>query len=95
MSVADFNIQYVSKLARIHLTEEEEKQLGGQLHQILNYIAQLQELDVTHVEPTAHAFPLENVARPDVVQPSLSHDDALRNAPSHANGLFLVPKIVE
>ena len=50
---------------------------------------------VTGVEPTAHAFPLVNVTRPDEVRPSLSNEEALRNAPSTANGLFIVPKIVE
>jgi aspartyl-tRNA(Asn)/glutamyl-tRNA(Gln) amidotransferase subunit C len=47
------------------------------------------------VEPTAHAFPLVNVTRVDEVCPSISHEDALRNAPAQANGLFIVPKIVE
>jgi aspartyl-tRNA(Asn)/glutamyl-tRNA(Gln) amidotransferase subunit C len=47
------------------------------------------------VEPTAHAVPLINVTRPDKVCPSISNEDALRNAPAKANGLFLVPKIVE
>ena len=49
----------------------------------------------SHVEPTSHAVPLVNVTREDAVRPSLSNEDALRNAPSKANGLFLVPKIVE
>ena len=52
-------------------------------------------MDVTGVEPTAHAFPLVNIVRPDEVRPSISHEDALRNAPAQANGLFIVPKIVE
>jgi aspartyl-tRNA(Asn)/glutamyl-tRNA(Gln) amidotransferase subunit C len=47
------------------------------------------------VEPTAHAFPLVNVMRPDVVTGSLPQDEALRNAPSQAGGLFVVPKVVE
>jgi aspartyl-tRNA(Asn)/glutamyl-tRNA(Gln) amidotransferase subunit C len=50
---------------------------------------------VTNVAPTAHAVPLVNVTRPDEIQPSLPHDEALRNAPAQANGLFMVPKIVE
>ena len=53
------------------------------------------EVDVTGVEPTAHAFPLVNVTRPDVVEPSLSREVALRNAPAQAGGLFIVPKIVD
>ena len=49
----------------------------------------------TNVEPTTHAAPRVNATRPDQVRPSLPHDDALRNAPAQANGLFMVPKIVE
>ena len=47
------------------------------------------------MEPTAHAVPLVNVVRADEVRPSLPTEEALRNAPAKANGLFLVPKIVE
>ena len=95
MSATDFNVKYVANLARIHLTDDEEQKFGAQLNHILGYIEKLRELDVSGVEPTAHAFPLVNVARADEVRPSIPHEDAMRNAPSKANGLFLVPKIVE
>ena len=95
MAAAEIDIKYVAHLARLHLTPDEEKKLGAQLGGILGYIEKLKELDVTGVEPTAHAVPLVNVTRPDEVRPSLPHDEALRNAPAQANGLFLVPKIVE
>jgi aspartyl-tRNA(Asn)/glutamyl-tRNA(Gln) amidotransferase subunit C len=95
MSAAQFDVKYVAHLARLQLTPEEEKKLGAQLGGILGYIEKLNQLDVTNVEPTAHAVPLVNVTRPDEIQPSLPHDDALRNAPAKANGLFMVPKIVE
>ena len=93
--MSDFNIHYVAKLARIELSPAEEEKLGAQLGHILGYIAKLKEVDVTGVEPTAHAFPLLNVTRPDVVTGSLPHEEAMRNAPAQANGLFVVPKIVE
>ena len=67
----------------------------AQLGAVLGYIEKLKEVDVTGVEPTAHAFPLVNVTRPDEVQPSMDHAEALQNAPAQANGLFLVPKIVD
>ena len=95
MAAAEIDIKYVAHLARLHLTPDEEKKLGAQLDGILGYIEKLKELDVTGVEPTAHAVPLVNVFRPDVAQPSLSNEEALRNAPAKANGLFVVPKIVE
>ena len=92
---AQIDVKYVAHLARLSLTAEEEQKLAGQLSSILAYVEKLKEVDVTGVEPTAHAFPLVNVTRPDEVRPSMAHEDALRNAPAQANGLFIVPKIVE
>jgi aspartyl-tRNA(Asn)/glutamyl-tRNA(Gln) amidotransferase subunit C len=95
MAGAGMDIKYVAHLARIALTPEEEQKLGAQLGNILGYIEKLNELDVSNVEPTAHAVPLVNVTRSDEIHPSLSTEEALGNAPAKANGLFLVPKIVE
>ena len=95
MASAEIDVKYVAHLARLALTPEEEQKLGAQLGNILGYIEKLRELDVTNVEPTAHAVPMVNVTRPDEVQPSLPPGEALRNAPRQANGLFIVPKIVE
>ena len=95
MAAVEIDVKYVAHLARLGLTPAEEEKLGAQLGQILGYIEKLNQLDVSNVEPTAHAVPLVNVTRPDEARPSLSNEDALRNAPAKANGLFLVPKIVE
>jgi len=95
MAATDIDVKYVAHLARLSLSPEEERKIGAQLGNILGYIEKLKELDVTDVQPTAHAVPLINVMRPDEVRPSLSTEEALRNAPAKANGLFLVPKIVE
>jgi aspartyl-tRNA(Asn)/glutamyl-tRNA(Gln) amidotransferase subunit C len=91
----NFDVQYVARLARIALSAEEEAKFGAQLSQILGYIEKLNQIDVSGIEPTAHAVPLVNVFRADEVRASLSTEEALRNAPARANGLFIVPKIVE
>jgi aspartyl-tRNA(Asn)/glutamyl-tRNA(Gln) amidotransferase subunit C len=93
--MSDFDVKYVANLARLNLTPEEETKLGAQLGHILGYIEKLKEVDVSGVEPTAHAFPIVNVWRADEIKPGLSTEEALQNAPSKANGLFVVPKIVE
>ena len=95
MAAGDFNLKYVSHLARIQLSPEEERALGAQLGNILGFMEKLKALDVSNVEPTAHAVPTVNVTRADEVRPSLPHDEAMRNAPSQISGLFQVPKIVE
>lgn len=95
MAAAEIDINYVAHLARIALSPDEAAKLGAQLGNILGYIEKLNQVDVSGVEPTAHPFPLVNVTRPDQALPSLSNEDALRNAPAAANGLIIVPKIVE
>jgi len=95
MSSIQIDVNYVAHLARLSLTPEEARKYGAQLGQVLGYIEKLNEVDVTGIEPTAHAFPLINVTRPDEIRPSLDHEEAMRNAPAKANGLFIVPKIVE
>ena len=95
MTSVHIDVSGVAHLARLALTPEETATLGGQLDQILAYVAKLNELDITNVEPTAHAVPLANVVRPDVSRPSLTPEEVLRNAPARSEGLFLVPKIVE
>jgi len=95
MAGTDFDVKYVAHLARLALTPEEEKKLGAQLGHIIGFVEQLKAVDVSHVEPTAHAVPTVNVTRPDEIRPSLPHEEALRNAPKQSAGLFVVPKIVE
>src|SRR6266404_9449772 len=90
-----FDVSYVAHLARLHVTEEEKRKISAQLKDILAYVAKLNELDVSKVEPTAHATPLSNVLRKDEVRPSIDPATILKNAPEHARDLFIVPKIVE
>ena len=67
MSATPIDVKYVAHLARIQLTPDEEALFGAQLGQVLGYIEKLNELDVSQVEPTAHAVPLVNVTRADNV----------------------------
>jgi aspartyl-tRNA(Asn)/glutamyl-tRNA(Gln) amidotransferase subunit C len=87
--------QYIAQLARLELSADEAQRLGAQVEAILGFVEQLKGVDVRGVEPTAHAVPQINITRTDESKPGLSQFDALRNAPSQAEGLFIVPKIVE
>ena len=89
------DIDYVANLARITLTEEEKSLFTEQLGDILKYMEKLQSVDVTDVEPMAHAFSVYNVWREDEPQPSLSPEDALQNAPAQRDRQIVVPKVVE
>lgn len=92
---ADLNIDHVANLARLALTPEEKARFSAQIGDVLAYIAQLKEVDVSHVEPTAHAFPVFNVWADDVPQPGLPVGVALKNAPAQRDHMIVVPKVVE
>ena len=90
---SDLDVAYVARLARINLTEEEEKIFQKQLDDVLKYIEKLSQLDVTGVDAAAHALPV--VFRDDAPHDWFTAEQALSNAPRQANGLFVVPKVVE
>jgi aspartyl-tRNA(Asn)/glutamyl-tRNA(Gln) amidotransferase subunit C len=92
---ADLNIDHVAKLARLVLTPEEKAKFAQQLGDVLHHIEQLSKVDVSQVEPTAHAFALNNVWREDVAQPGLPVELALKNAPAQRDHMIVVPKVVE
>lgn len=94
-SAPDLDIDHVARLARIALTQEEKQAYAAQLSDVLKHIRQLEKLDVSQVEPTAHAFPVANVWRDDVPEASLPVEAALRNAPAQRQRMIVVPKVVE
>ena len=92
---SDLDVAYVARLARINLTEEEAKVFQKQLDDVLNYVEKLRQLDVTGVDVAAHGLPVFNVFRADAPRDWFTAKQALSNAPRQANGLFVVPKVVE
>ena len=91
----DLDVGYVSKLARLNLTDEETKLFQKQLADVLKYAEKLRAVDVSHVEAAAHALPIFNVFREDEPRDWFTADEALSNAPHKANQLFVVTKVVE
>ncbi len=89
------DVQYIANLSRIHLRDEEVTELTKNLEGILHYIAKLEKLDVSKVEPTSHVMPMKNVFREDVVVPSLPQQDVMKMAIEHYQGSFKVPKVIE
>jgi len=91
----DINIDRVAELARLNLKAEEKQKLAQDLGAILEYVKKLDALDTKHVEPTSHVLNMENVFRPDKVQPSNAAEKALEHAPQTDGPFFKVPKIVQ
>jgi aspartyl-tRNA(Asn)/glutamyl-tRNA(Gln) amidotransferase subunit C len=92
---SDLDVAYVARLARINLTNDEAKIFQKQLDNVLKYVEKLRQVDVTGVDATVDALRLFNVFREDAPCEWFTAEQALSNAPRHANGLFIVPKVVE
>src|SRR5512137_881130 len=95
LSVAE--VRRIAALARLRLSPEEEERLAVELSGILDYVRQLQELDVSGVEPMTHALAAGEGTplRDDEVAPGLPVERALANAPARAGTCFEVPRIIE
>jgi aspartyl-tRNA(Asn)/glutamyl-tRNA(Gln) amidotransferase subunit C len=89
-------VAHLARLSRLALDDAELDALSEQLDVILAAVAKIGEVsDAADVPPTTHAVPLENVARPDVVRPSLPRDAVLAGAPDAEDGRFRVPRILD
>ena len=91
--ISEEQVRHVASLARLGLTDEEVKEMGGQLDAILESIEKIRELDLADTPPTANPLNLSNVSRPDEPRPELPREEALAPAPDPAEDLFAVPRI--
>ena len=93
MKISQEEIKNIALLSRLEIKDLEAAEKA--LSNILTYVKELEELDLTDVEPMAHAVPLQNVYRADEMKPSLPREEALQNAPEEENGYFRVPRVVQ
>lgn len=95
MAITIEQVEHIARLARLQFSDAEKETLSEELNQILQYMEKLNELDTEGVEPLSHLTELVNIMRPDEVQPSLTREEALKNAPSKQDGFFKVPKVIK
>jgi len=95
MKLTREEVLHIARLARIALTEEEITRLSGQLSSLLENFQVLQEVNTDNVPPTAQSVELRSVMREDIVQPSLSPEDVLANAPRREDEYFRVRAVLE
>lgn len=95
MEITKQEVEKVAKLARLAMTEVETAAFSQQLNQIVAYVQKLKTFSTEGVEPTSTVLGQTNVFRPDQTEPSLSHEQALSNAPDAEAHCFRVPKIIQ
>jgi aspartyl-tRNA(Asn)/glutamyl-tRNA(Gln) amidotransferase subunit C len=95
MAISGEEVRHIAQLSRLNLSEGEVETLTGQLGAIIDYVAQLNMLDTSGIEPTSHVLPLKNVMRDDSPAASLPREEALKNAPDCTEKFYRVPQIIE
>ena len=95
MSVDTATVRHIAKLARVAVSEAEAEAMVPELNGILHWVEQLQEVDVTGVEPMTAVIPNKLRMRADIVTDGGIRDDVLKNAPVAEHGFFAVPKVIE
>ncbi len=94
MAISRAEVEKVSLLGRLLLSEAELETMTAQMGQILGYVELLNEVDTEQVEPMAHAVEVSDVFRSDEVRPSLTRDQALANAPQRDDECYRVPAVL-
>ncbi|MDZ7344720.1 MAG: Asp-tRNA(Asn)/Glu-tRNA(Gln) amidotransferase subunit GatC [candidate division KSB1 bacterium] len=87
-------VKHVAALAKLSFNEDELAKIAKELDAIVGYVEQLKELDIEGVPETSHVLNLHNVFREDQVEPWLTPEQALQNAPAQKRGYFSVPKVI-
>jgi len=95
MEVDDKLIEKLSNLARLNFDDKEKEEIKSDLRKMIGFVEKLNELDLRGVTPLLHMSTEKNVLREDEVQGSVSRDEALKNAPSHDDKYFKVPKVIK
>ena len=95
MSVDSATVRRIARLARIAVAEDEVEHLRSEINAILAFVEQLDEVDVTGIEPMTSVTPMSMKKRADIVTDGEIAEDIVRNAPQTEDNFFLVPKVVE
>jgi aspartyl-tRNA(Asn)/glutamyl-tRNA(Gln) amidotransferase subunit C len=95
MKITRAEVEHVSRLARLALSDQELDSLTSEMDAILDYVEQLNVLDTEGIIPTAHAVPMENAFRADEIRPGLTTRQALGNAPDATENAFRVRRVIE
>ncbi|MCL6098325.1 MAG: Asp-tRNA(Asn)/Glu-tRNA(Gln) amidotransferase subunit GatC [Bacteroidetes bacterium] len=94
MAVTKKDVEYIAALARLKFNDAELENYTHQLNDILKYVEKLNELNTDDVEPLSHPVENANVFREDKLKPSISTEEALKNAPNRTDEFFKVPKVI-
>ena len=94
MNIDQDTVNKIAHLARLELTENEQAEMIKDMDKILDFMAKLNEVDTSAVEPLVYMSNAVNVLLEDVVKQEITHEEALQNAPEHDAEFFHVAKVI-
>ncbi|MEO8884944.1 MAG: Asp-tRNA(Asn)/Glu-tRNA(Gln) amidotransferase subunit GatC [Mucilaginibacter sp.] len=95
MNIDSETVDKIAHLARLELAENEKQEMIGDMNKILDFMAKLNEVDTTGIEPLVYMSEDVNVFRTDEVKQQITTEEALLNAPKHDDKYILVAKVIE
>jgi aspartyl-tRNA(Asn)/glutamyl-tRNA(Gln) amidotransferase subunit C len=95
MNIDSETVDKIAHLARLELDAQQQQEMIGDMNKILGFMAKLNEVDTSGIEPLIYLSDEVNVFREDVVKQEVTHEEALENAPKHDKDYFLVAKVIE
>jgi aspartyl-tRNA(Asn)/glutamyl-tRNA(Gln) amidotransferase subunit C len=95
MNIDSETVDKIAHLARLELAEDEKQEMIGDMNKILDFMAKLNEINTTGVEPLIYLSNEVNIFREDVVKQEITAEEGLKNAPKHDDKYFLVAKVIE
>ncbi|RCH56402.1 Asp-tRNA(Asn)/Glu-tRNA(Gln) amidotransferase GatCAB subunit C [Mucilaginibacter hurinus] len=95
MTIDKETVDKIAHLARLELAEDEKQEMIKDMSRILDFMAKLNEVDTSGVEPLVYMTDEKNVLREDVIKQTITTHEALSNAPKHDENHFLVAKVIE
>jgi aspartyl-tRNA(Asn)/glutamyl-tRNA(Gln) amidotransferase subunit C len=95
MTIDQETVDKIAHLARLELSGDEKQEMIKDMSKILDFMAKLNEIDTSGIEPLIYMTDEVNVLREDVVKQQITHQEALQNAPKHDDDYFLVAKVID
>ncbi len=95
MVVTDEMVEKLAYLSRLSFNDQEKKEIRSDLEQLIAFVDKLKEIDVDGVEPLIHMSREQKILRPDIIEGSVSREEALKNAPASTTEFFTVPRVIK
>ena len=95
MTIDEETVDKIAHLARLELSSDEKQEMIKDMSKILDFMAKLNEINTSGIEPLVYMTNEVNVLREDEVKQLITHQEALQNAPKHDDDYFLVAKVID